>query len=226
MENTSLVSDSDIIFPEIDALPSTPLNGQTCKISGIKYVYIENKWQQIIEVINYKHPLPKPEIDFENLSHDTLIAMQDVIVKYVPTITKDQALCAASYVHEFIMYRYGHLDFVKGGRAFFDYLMDRVANNWYGRPECQKQCDVENEIITKFAKEALEEFDNYTFVQWQDITKLSIEKNELRNKWRGCEEENKRFAETNAALIIENAELKERIKLLDGRGEFFEKLDT
>lgn len=61
------------------------------------------------------------------------------------------------------------LEFKKGVRACFDYLLSRTANHYHGNPKLQEICDVENKIIEEWAIDMLEEVDSSSYREWRSI---------------------------------------------------------
>lgn len=52
----------------------------------------------------------------------------------------------------------------------FDWLMFRVANNYHGNPEIQRQCDIENDLVTDWAENALNDVSPKDYVKWREIS--------------------------------------------------------
>lgn len=67
----------------------------------------------------------------------------------------------------------GMSDFEKGARAMFDNLMYRAANNFHGNPTTNKQCGIENELIERWAEDALDDVSPDSCSEWRDITTLT-----------------------------------------------------
>ena len=57
--------------------------------------------------------------------------------------------------------------FREGARAMFDALAYRVANHWH--PSHQEACDRDNEWVTEWAADALEEVSPNDFDEWKSI---------------------------------------------------------
>lgn len=77
---------------------------------------------------------------------------------------------------------YKDLDFLKGGKAFFDYVAFAVANNWHGNPVVNATCQYENKIVMRFVEDALHSFDQSAHTQWLEISKLQAEIADLRKQ--------------------------------------------
>ena len=60
-------------------------------------------------------------------------------------------------------------EFRRGAKAMFDWFMFGIANNYHGNPEIQKQCDKENTLIAKWAKDALYDISPKDHAQWLGI---------------------------------------------------------
>ena len=71
-------------------------------------------------------------------------------------------------------------DFQKGVRAMFDSLLTMTANNYHANKKINKVCENENEIVERFAEDALCEVDENSYTEWKEITKLQREIREIK----------------------------------------------
>jgi len=60
-------------------------------------------------------------------------------------------------------------EFQRGTRAMFDYLLTRAANNFHGNPAVQVECAKENDVVTKWASDALAEVDPASTQEWKSV---------------------------------------------------------
>jgi len=77
--------------------------------------------------------------------------------------------------------------FKRGARAMFDALAMRAANNWHASEEISRMCDKENALVMDWAEDALEEVDPEDCATWRELSKLSAENWELKQKIKDLE---------------------------------------
>ena len=72
--------------------------------------------------------------------------------------------------------------FNRGARAMFDALAMRAANHWHANEAIDKLCREENALVMDWAEDALEEVDPEDCATWRELSKLSAENWELKQK--------------------------------------------
>jgi len=72
--------------------------------------------------------------------------------------------------------------FKRGARAMFDALAMRAANHWHANEAIDKLCREENALVMEWAEDALEEVDPEDCATWRELSKLSAENWELKQK--------------------------------------------
>ena len=72
--------------------------------------------------------------------------------------------------------------FKRGARAMFDALAMRAANHWHANESIDKLCREENALVMDWAEDALEEVDPEDCATWRELSKLSAENLELKQK--------------------------------------------
>lgn len=109
-------------------------------------------------------------------------ALEQKLKELLPNLSEGAGIRIALALDETFKDYYKDLDFLRGGRAFFDALRIAVANNWHGRPEVNGQCRIENEIVMRFAEDALQSFDSQAHNRWLEIGKLQAEVQNMRQQ--------------------------------------------
>ena len=72
--------------------------------------------------------------------------------------------------------------FKRGARAMFDALAMRAANNWHANEAINDLCNKENALVMDWAEDALDEVDPEDCTTWRELSKLSAENWELKQK--------------------------------------------
>lgn len=72
--------------------------------------------------------------------------------------------------------------FKRGARAMFDALAMRAANHWHANEAINELCNKENALVMDWAEEALAEVDPEDCAIWRELSKLSAENWELKQK--------------------------------------------
>ncbi len=72
--------------------------------------------------------------------------------------------------------------FKRGARAMFDALAMRAANHWHANEAINDLCNKENALVMDWAEDALEEVDPEDCATWRELSKLSAENWELKQK--------------------------------------------
>jgi len=75
-------------------------------------------------------------------------------------------------------------EFRRGVVAFFDALLYAAANNYHHNPEINKQCEIENEILTRYARMILSEISPDDSMEWLAVTDLCKRIQELEDELR------------------------------------------
>lgn len=72
--------------------------------------------------------------------------------------------------------------FDQGVKASFDYIRNRAANNYHQKPEIQKVCDAENELLYSVSDDLLTELSPDRAAEWKTISSLLAEIRELKSQ--------------------------------------------
>lgn len=73
-------------------------------------------------------------------------------------------------------------DFKAGAKAIFDYFQMRMANHYHARPAVQAIMDKENEVLSEWILDALEEVSPETHATWVSLDKMYAMGFEAGNK--------------------------------------------
>ena len=66
-------------------------------------------------------------------------------------------------------------DFKAGAKAMFDYFQFRIANHYHGNPKVDAICQKENQVLSEWILDALEEVNPEDAATWRSLDSMYAE---------------------------------------------------